>query len=98
MSRAAPQGARSGSWSAQASPWFGLWWSLSAPSPFAGGFRLATLAARLKGGHLQIAAGGDGARGILALQRIECRPHHVVRIGRALRLGDDVMHTERLEN
>ena len=32
------------------------------------------------------------------LQRVESRAHHVVGIGRALRLGDHVVHAERFEH
>src|SRR6185312_14957012 len=35
---------------------------------------------------------------LLVLQGIECRTHHVVGVGRSHRLGDDVMHAERLED
>src|SRR5215472_7617268 len=44
-------------------------------------FGIAFAAARLQGGHLDIAAGGNRARRILVLERIEGCPHHVVWIG-----------------
>ena len=34
----------------------------------------------------------------LALQRVERRANHVVRVRRTHRLGDDVLHAERLED
>ena len=35
---------------------------------------------------------------VLALERVEGRPHHVIGIGRANRFRDDILHPERLED
>src|SRR5262247_502478 len=63
-----------------------------------GRLALAVAAAGLQGGDLDVAARRHRARRILVLQRIEGRPHHVVRIGRADRLRHHVLHAERLEH
>ena len=47
---------------------------------------------------LLAAAGRDHARRVELLQRVERRLDHVVRVGRADRLGDDVLDAERLEH
>src|SRR5215510_605473 len=63
-----------------------------------GRLALAVAAAGLQGGDLDVAARRDRARRILVLEGVEGRPHHVVRIGRADRLGHHVLHAERLEH
>ena len=55
-------------------------------------------AAGLQRRILDAALGSDILRMHLALQRVERGAHHVVRVRRAHRLGDDVMHAERLEH
>src|SRR5215510_7948271 len=55
-------------------------------------------AARLQRRYLDVAPRRDRARAILALERVEGRPHHVVGIGRAERLRHHVLHAERLEH
>src|SRR6266851_1095372 len=47
---------------------------------------------------LLAAAGGDHARRVELLQRLERRLDHIVRVGRADRLGNDVLDAERLEH
>src|SRR5581483_4077041 len=65
---------------------------------FGRGFRLGAFApARLQGRYFDVAPRRDRARGILRLERIEGRSHHVVGIGRADRLGNDIRHAERLK-
>src|SRR5581483_1032633 len=59
---------------------------------------VALAATGLQRGHLDVAARGNRARRILVLERVEGRAHHVVRVRRAERLGDDVLHAERLEH
>src|SRR5258707_14982914 len=56
------------------------------------------VAATQKVTDLLAAAGGDHARRIELQQRLERRLDHVVRVGRADRLGDDVLDAERLEH
>src|ERR1700729_361554 len=56
------------------------------------------LAARLNRRHLEVASLGDRPRAVLAGQRVEGGAHHVIGIRRALALGDDIVHTERLED
>src|SRR6185312_12386195 len=55
-------------------------------------------ATRLQGRDLDAAACGDRARAVLVLQRIEGGAYHVVRVRRPERLGDHVLHAERLED
>src|SRR5690606_8414240 len=55
-------------------------------------------AASLERRILDAALGSHILRMHLALQCVECRADHVVRVRRTHRLGDDVMHAERLEN
>src|SRR6266478_3251735 len=56
------------------------------------------VAATQKVADLLAAAGGDHARRVELQQRLERRLDHVVRVGRADRLGDDVLDAERLEH
>src|SRR6202020_155187 len=63
-----------------------------------GGVSFDALAARLQRRHLEIAALRDRPRAVLPGQRVECRAHHVIRVRRALALGDDVVHAKRLED
>src|SRR4051794_16943150 len=60
-------------------------------------FGVATDAARLQGGHLDVAAGRDRARRILMLQRVEGGADHVVGVRRADRLRHHVLDAERFE-
>src|SRR6185437_12369912 len=62
------------------------------------GFDRGFAATRLQFRYFQAATGRDRAGAVDALQRIESGPHQVVGIGRALRLGDDVVDAERLEH
>src|SRR5215510_1849052 len=55
-------------------------------------------AARLQRRYLDVAPRRDRARAILALERVEGRPHHVVGVGRAQRLRHHVLHAQRLEH
>ena len=48
--------------------------------------------------NLEAAAGRNRTWAVDALQRIEGGPHHVVGVGGALRLGDDVVDAEGLEH
>ena len=59
---------------------------------------VAFAAARLQRRNLDVAPRRDRARQVLALERIEGRPHHVVGVGRAERLRHHVLHAERLEH
>src|ERR1700689_4431480 len=52
----------------------------------------------LQCGDLDVAARGDRARRILALERIERRPHHVIGVRSAERFGHDVLHAQRFEH
>src|SRR5262245_18759157 len=63
-----------------------------------GGFRVAVTSARLQRGNLDIATCRNRTRRVLVLERIESRSHHVVRIGRAKRFRNDVLHAESLEH
>src|SRR6266478_6763317 len=56
------------------------------------------VAAAQKVADLLAAAGGDHARRVELLQRLEGGLDHVVRVGRADRLGDNVLDAERLEH
>src|SRR4051794_17590625 len=62
------------------------------------GLGAADLTARLQDRNLQITARSDGARRILAGERIERGANHVVWVRRALRFRHDVVHAERLEH
>src|ERR1700722_17585381 len=62
------------------------------------GVGLDALAARLNRRHLEVAPLGDRARAVFARQRIEGGAHHVVGVGRALALGDDIVHAKRLKD
>src|SRR5208337_1157256 len=48
--------------------------------------------------HLLATARRDTARAIYMLQRIECSPHHVVRIRGADRFRDDILNAQRLKH
>src|SRR3984957_10810251 len=63
-----------------------------------GGVGFDALAARLQRRHLETAPLRDRPRAVLPGQRVECSAHHVIRIRRALTLGDDVVHAQRLED
>src|ERR1700729_4366671 len=63
-----------------------------------GGVGFDALAARLQRRHLKTAPLRDRPRAVLPGQRVECSAHHVIRIRRALTLGDDVVHAQRLED
>src|SRR5271155_32546 len=56
---------------------------------------IAADAARLQRGNLDVPARRDRSRRVLVLQRIEGRAHHVVRVGRADRLGNHILDAER---
>ena len=60
--------------------------------------RAGIAAAGLQGRNLERTARGDAARRILVLQRIEGGAHEVVRVRRAERLRDHVLHADRLED
>src|SRR6266700_6251226 len=59
---------------------------------------IAADAARLQGGHLDVAARRNRARRILMLQRVERGANHVVGVRRADRLRHHVLNAERLEH
>src|SRR3982075_2361830 len=90
-------------WSSVRPMWLPVWVILIVlPSAIA-----YSLSRRLGGGlvaaaqqvaDLLAAAGGDHARRVELLQRLERRLDHVVRVGRADRFGDDVPDAERLEH
>src|SRR3984957_14104724 len=61
-------------------------------------FGITLAAARLQGRHFDVAPRSDRARRILALERIEGRPHHVVGVGRTHRFRYHVLHAERFEH
>src|ERR1700681_3192379 len=71
---------------------------MTAPSSLGRYFGVAWAAARLQRRHFDVAACGDRARRILALERIECRAHDVIGVRRTDRLRHDVLHAERLEH
>src|SRR5437660_11533266 len=58
----------------------------------------ALTAPRLQRGYLDGAPRRNRARRILALERVEGRPHHVVGVGRAERLRHHVLHAEGFEH
>src|SRR5262249_44491332 len=62
------------------------------------GFRVAFTSARLQRRNLDIATRSNRTRRVLVLERIEGCAHHVVRIGRAERFRNDVLHAQRLED
>src|ERR1700704_5808293 len=90
-------------WSSVRPMWLPVWVILIVlPSAIA-----YSLSRRLGGGlvaaaqqvaDLLAAAGGDHARRVELLQRLERRLDHVVRVGRADRFGDDVLDAEGLEH
>src|SRR5712691_2458645 len=55
-------------------------------------------AARLQRRYLDAAPRSDGTRAVLVLERVERRPHHVVRIRRAERFRHHVLHAQGLEH
>src|ERR1700677_3960057 len=56
------------------------------------------LAARLQRRHLHAASLRDRSRTVLVRERVESGADHIVRVGRALALGDDVVHAQRFEH
>src|SRR5262245_62207918 len=60
-----------------------------------GRLAVAVAAPGLQGRHLDVAARRHRARRILVLQRVEGRPHHVARIGRADPFRAQVLHVSR---
>ncbi len=71
---------------------------MSLPSGFSGGFGVATLAASLQCGNLEAPASRHRTGRVLALERIKGRADHVVGVRRTLRLRNNVVHAERLED
>ena len=67
-------------------------------SSFTGGVRLDTLTARLQDRNLDAAARSDRTGRILVLQSIKGRADHIIGVRRALRLRNNIVHAERLEN
>src|ERR1700689_4436572 len=61
-------------------------------------FSVAADAARLQGGHLDVAARRNRARRVLMLQRVEGGANHVVGVRRTDRLRDHVLDAEALEH
>src|ERR1039457_1552200 len=61
-------------------------------------FGIAADPARLQGGHLDVAARRDRARGILVLQWVEGGANPVVGVRRTDRLGHHVLDAECLEH
>src|SRR5712675_1519968 len=61
-------------------------------------FGVAADAARLQGGHLDVAARRDRTRRILMLQRVEGGANHVVGVRRADRFRHHVLDAQRLEH
>src|SRR5579885_3164669 len=66
------------------------------PIRLCGHDRTLCFAGRL--GIAGLAAGREDARRVFLLERVKRRSHHIVWVGRALRFGDDVVHSESLED
>src|SRR5580698_1595494 len=65
---------------------------------FSDHFSVAANAARLQGGHLDVAARRNRTRRILMLQRVESGANHVVGVRRTDRLRYHVLDAEALEH